>query len=135
MANYKMIVYANRFGEDIEYVAEYPALKGVIGIGTCDEEAISDLKTNAEAHLQVMLEQGFMIPEPDLFDMENEYSGKLSLRISKSLHRRMVERSKNEGVSLNQFMVEGLSAYAYRDRESDERITKSGLKLSIGKKT
>ncbi len=34
-----------------------------------------------------------------------QYSGKLSLRIPKSLHRELVEAAEREGVSLNQYAL------------------------------
>lgn len=36
---------------------------------------------------------------------EFEYSGKVNLRMPKSLHRDLVHRAKQEGVSLNQLIV------------------------------
>ena len=36
---------------------------------------------------------------------EQEYSGKISLRLPKSLHRVLVRGAKEEGVSLNQFIL------------------------------
>jgi len=38
-----------------------------------------------------------------------EYSGKISLRVPKSLHKELVERAKCEGVSLNQYALFKLS--------------------------
>ena len=34
-----------------------------------------------------------------------EYSGKLNIRIPKSLHSRLVEEAKGDGVSLNQYIL------------------------------
>ena len=33
------------------------------------------------------------------------YSGKISLRVPKSLHKELVESAKKEGISLNQFIL------------------------------
>jgi len=38
-----------------------------------------------------------------------EYSGKISLRIPKSLHKKLAEEAKEEGVSLNQYALYKLS--------------------------
>lgn len=38
-----------------------------------------------------------------------EYSGKISLRLPKSLHRELAEQAKREGVSLNQYALYKLS--------------------------
>jgi predicted HicB family RNase H-like nuclease len=41
-------------------------------------------------------------------ELEKDYSGKVDLRMPKSLHRDLVRRAE-EGVSLNQFMVVALA--------------------------
>ena len=52
------------------------------------------------------LEEGIEIHEPDSLD---EYSGQFKLRIPRSLHRSLVEHSKKEGISMNQYCVYLLS--------------------------
>jgi len=54
--------------------------------------------------------------EPDNEDLallelagRTEYSGKISLRVPRSLHRDLVDSAKSEGVSLNQFILYKLS--------------------------
>ncbi|MDR1117664.1 MAG: type II toxin-antitoxin system HicB family antitoxin [Oscillospiraceae bacterium] len=42
-------------------------------------------------------------------EAEIEYSGKLSLRVPKSLHKTLIESAKKEGVSLNQYALYKLS--------------------------
>ena len=50
--------------------------------------------------------------EPDAEDFEllkaagiKEYSGKISLRVPKSLHEELLTSAKQEGISLNQFIL------------------------------
>ncbi len=52
------------------------------------------------------LESGDPVPEPR--DTE-DFSGKVVLRMPKSLHRDLARRAKVEGVSLNQIMVTNLA--------------------------
>ena len=40
---------------------------------------------------------------------EKAYSGKVNLRMPRSLHRDLARRAEEEGVSLNQFMVVALT--------------------------
>lgn len=40
---------------------------------------------------------------------QKAYSGKVNLRMPRSLHRDLVRRAEEEGVSLNQFMVVALA--------------------------
>jgi antitoxin HicB len=35
----------------------------------------------------------------------NEYSGRISVRIPKTLHRELVASAKDEGISLNQYVL------------------------------
>ena len=53
-----------------------------------------------------MLEDGMEISEPS--DLSH-YSGQFKLRIPKSLHKKLSEKAKEEGVSLNQYCVYLLS--------------------------
>jgi antitoxin HicB len=66
------------------------------------------------------IEEGLPIPEPGEVE---EYSGKVNLRMPKSLHRDLVRRAGREGVSLNQFMVTTLA----RSVGEDNRAKPAGL--------
>lgn len=110
MRKYKMNVYTMRSGDGFDYVAEYPALKGVAGVGTNEFEAIKDLLVNAEINISALEAAGLPIPEEDLLQ-RTEYSGKLSVRLSSNMHRRLAELSEQEGVSINQCIVEAVSMY------------------------
>lgn len=103
-----MIMYTMKSGDGFDYIAEYPALKGVSGVGTNEFEAISDLIANAEVNITALKDAGLPIPEEDSF-LKADYSGKLSLRMSSSLHRNITELSELEGVSINQFIVEAVA--------------------------
>lgn len=52
------------------------------------------------------LESGDTVPEPS---GEEQYSGKFSLRVPRSLHRDLVISAEREGVSLNQYITSVLS--------------------------
>lgn len=58
------------------------------------------------AMIEDAMEHGDPIPEPR--DTE-EFSGKVVLRMPKSLHRDLARKAKDEGVSLNQIMVASLA--------------------------
>ena len=48
---------------------------------------------------------GITLEQMDQMRGEQEYSGKISLRVPKSLHRDLVQAAKREGISLNQFIL------------------------------
>jgi len=54
-----------------------------------------------KAWIDVALQDGEAIPEPTRAE---EYSGKFNIRMPKSLHRILVEKAKEENVSLNQYI-------------------------------
>ena len=103
--NYKIEVI-----KDIDeggYALSCPELKGCI---TCAEtlqqgfEMIEDAKKN---WFKACIEDGSPIPEPS--QLEN-YSGQFKLRIPKSLHKKLVENSRQEGISMNQYCLYLLSS-------------------------
>jgi predicted HicB family RNase H-like nuclease len=68
------------------------------------EEAL-DLALDAIESLRASAaEEGRTFPEP--LEDEDEYSGRVTFRMSKSMHRAAAMRAMTEGVSLNSFIVE-----------------------------
>jgi len=49
------------------------------------------------------------IKENATLETKNKCNGKISLRLPRSLHRDLVKSAKDEGVSLNQFILYKLS--------------------------
>lgn len=88
------------------YVARYPDLPGCITNGDSMESVAENAEDAKREWFAAAMENGIRIAEP--VDMA-EYSGQFKLRIPKSLHRRLAEHSKEEGVSMNQYCVYLLS--------------------------
>jgi antitoxin HicB len=90
------------------YTAEIPDLPGCL---TCADtlpelwEMIEDAK---RTWIEGSLEAGLPIPEPAI-SFANQSSGKLTLRLPRSLHRRIAEQAEREGVSINQFITAALA--------------------------
>ena len=76
------------------------------GVYETIESAVANAIDAKKAWLEAALEEGIEIHEPDSLD---EYSGQFKLRIPRSLHRSLVEHSKKEGISMNQYCVYLLS--------------------------
>ncbi|MDZ7952531.1 type II toxin-antitoxin system HicB family antitoxin [Nostoc sp. DedQUE09] len=89
------------------YVAQIKDLLGCITQGETLEETMANLNEARELWIETAYEADDNIPLPSSND---SYSGKLLLRMPKSLHRRLAETSELEGVSLNQYIVSLLSA-------------------------
>ncbi|MCL1866265.1 MAG: type II toxin-antitoxin system HicB family antitoxin [Oscillospiraceae bacterium] len=49
--------------------------------------------------------EGITLEEMDKVRAAQEFSGKISLRVPKSLHQELTQAAKHEGISLNQFIL------------------------------
>ncbi|MDF9406998.1 type II toxin-antitoxin system HicB family antitoxin [Pelotomaculum isophthalicicum JI] len=92
------------------YAVEIPELPGCISQGQTVEEALKMIEDAKICWLETALEESIEIPEPAR--ESDDYSGKLNIRIPKSLHRTLVEKAKDEKVSLNQYIMYQLARSA-----------------------
>ena len=83
------------------YVATIPDLPGCITQGETRLEVLEMIEDAKIWWLEAALDLGESIDEPD-WDL---YNGRLNLRIPKSLHRKLAESAKREGVKLNQLAI------------------------------
>ena len=94
--------------EDGEYVGlcvEFPSLSwlapsapdAIAGIEKLVGEVVDDMAANGEA-----------VPEPLI---ERRYNGKVFIRTSPDLHRRLTIEAAEQGVSVNQWVVQLLSSH------------------------
>lgn len=84
------------------FTAEIVEFSGCIAMGDTAADALEMLEEVAADWIGATIEQGQDIPEP--MDAVG-YSGKLVLRMPKSLHQRASLYAERDGVSLNQFIV------------------------------
>lgn len=93
---------------DGSFRAEIVEFPGCIATADTAAQALVVLEEVAESWLESMIANGNPIPEP----METlEFSGKLVLRLPKSLHARAAYAAKRDEVSLNQFIVSCVSEH------------------------
>jgi predicted RNase H-like HicB family nuclease len=91
---------------DGTFTAEIVEFPGCIASGKSPTHALAKLEEVAIDWIAASLDQGQQIPEP----MEAAgFSGKLVLRMPKSLHRRVTLCAERDGVSLNSFIVSSLA--------------------------
>lgn len=88
--------------QDGTFHAEIVEFPGCIAVGDTAAEALANLESVAESWLQATIAKGLHVPEPV---ESTEYSGKLVVRLPKTLHKKAVYAAAREGVSLNQFIV------------------------------
>lgn len=90
--------------EEGDYIVRIPKL-GCTADGHTIEEAINELKEIAEEFLRLAEEDGKLIPIPEKYEGETDYSGKFTVRMPKSLHKMVAEQAEKEGCSINQLIV------------------------------
>lgn len=87
---------------DEGFLIQVPDLPGCMTAGETMEEAVSMLPEAMACWLESVLLEGEPVPDPTPIP---EYSGKMLVRMPKTLHRRLIERAEVEGVSANQLAV------------------------------
>lgn len=119
MENYRLKIYPIETSKGVEWAAEYPDVPECVGGGYTPEEALSMAKQSLEAYQAYLKEEGNELPkstkEPDY-----DYSGRFSLRVPKSLHKRIAETAEAEGVSINSLITVAVSKYIGQEEAKSE---------------
>ena len=103
--SYKIEVIPDK--EEGGYTLHCPELSGCITCAETLEHGFEMIEDAKKCWFEACLEDGIPIPEPSTAD---DYSGQFKLRLPKSLHKILAERSQNEGVSMNQYCLHLLSS-------------------------
>lgn len=98
--NYSFHVFWSE--EDEAYIATCPEFPSLSAFGGTPEAALHEGKIVLNAFIDIYREDGKPLPEPQT------YSGKLNVRLPKSLHGALARRAEQEGVSLNTLIVTAL---------------------------
>lgn len=88
------------------YLIEFPDLPGCMSDGETIDEAIENGQDAIQAWIEAAKEVNRPIPIPG--ELESQ-SGKWVQRVPKSIHLRLVNRAREEGVSLNTLVIAMLS--------------------------
>jgi antitoxin HicB len=97
--NYQIILRQDEDNGEVYYVAEIPDLPGCGAHGTNQIEALERLEEAKELWIFARMKRNLPIPEPS---SEDDFSGKILLRIPCRLHMELSRQAKNNGLSLNQ---------------------------------
>lgn len=110
---------------DMLYVARVTELQDVEEYADSRAEAYALAIDTIETAHELCLEKGIIFPEPAVHDYSQaQASGRITLRIQKTLHANLVKKADYEGVSLNTFIVSELSA-AYSQQSLYDKIKAS----------
>ena len=99
------------------FLITFPDLPGCMSDGATETEAIANGRDAFKAWVSARKDAGKEIPEPFYRpDTLPDVSGRFVTRLPKSVHAKLAERAKAEGVSLNTlvlaFVAEGLGRKA-----------------------
>ena len=95
--------------KDGGFFARIKELEGCMTEGDTKEEVLELLEDAKRVWLEAALEDDLEIPLPESMRKEKDDSEEISLRLPKSLHRKLVEGAKKEGVNVNTYIVNLLS--------------------------
>lgn len=101
---YPIEVHAGENG----YFVTHPDLDGCMAEGGTLEEAVANLSDSRELWIEARLEGGYPVPEP----AAENYSGRVSLRMTPELHGQLARIADRRGVSLNLLLNSVLATYA-----------------------
>jgi predicted RNase H-like HicB family nuclease len=103
------------------WAASVEELAGCMSRGRTPEEALNGVRASMNAWIELALEEGREVPEPK---SATSHSGRLLLRMPRTLHAELTRASEREGVSLNQFITDVLAgAVVWRSRPSSNSRT------------
>ena len=94
--SYKIEVVEDK--EEGGFALSCPELKGCMTCADTIQEGFKMIEDAKRAWFTACIDDNISIPEPS---DASEYSGQFKLRMPKSLHRTLAERSRQEGVSMN----------------------------------
>ena len=89
------------------FLIEYPDLPGCASDGETIEQAIANGREAMATWIATAEAMGRDIPAPGRIE---QYSGKWLQRAPKSLHGRLTEQARREGVSFNTYVISILAA-------------------------
>lgn len=92
---------------DGTYFAEILEFPGCFAEGQNPDEAYKNLEAVAESWIEAAQEQGQEIPEPFA---THDFSGRIALRIPRSIHKQAARFAEMDDTSLNQFFLAAIAA-------------------------
>ena len=132
-SRYPVEVFYNDADEG--YIAVARDLPGCSAFGKTQAEAIAEIHDAIRAWRHAAIEAGNPVPGPSQPAEEVSLpSGKILLRLPRTLHGTLIEGAKNEEVSLNQYLVYLLSyrAAALQTEQTPALISQTSLSVPTG---
>jgi len=96
--------------QDGGFIAIAPDLPGSSAFGETEADALRELRLVIELGIESHRAVGNPIPQPTDLTKLHDYSGRLLLRMPKTLHQLLADEAKREDVSLNQYILYRLAS-------------------------
>lgn len=107
--NYSISVRHGDFGGELCFEARVKELPDLAEYADSWQQAYELALDAIETTATVLAEQGRAMPQPG--SGVDDYSGRVTLRVPRTLHRSLALMAEDEGVSLNQLMVSALADF------------------------
>ena len=92
------------------WYAYVPELPGCQADGDTPDEALEMIKDAIDIFVELAIEDQRELPSPQKYSMpETSYSGRISLRLPREMHRKLAQDARLNDTSLNQYLVYLLS--------------------------
>ncbi|MCK4666210.1 type II toxin-antitoxin system HicB family antitoxin [Candidatus Dependentiae bacterium] len=127
--NYPFIVYQEKSTK--LYIAVFPDLPGCHAEAKSLKELINEIYYAKETWIEGTYFLKEKIPEPSDF---NNFSGKFTIRLPKTLYKEVKNEAKKEKISINRFLLyilSGKEKYHYRDYTPSKTCNDSTGKISL----
>lgn len=101
------------------WAVESTEIKGCVAQAEMLDEALAEFQIKEQEWIETAKEVGIPIPKQSIQNT-SEYSGKLTLRIPKTIHRELIEVAQKEGVStntlINSYIAKGVGNWTGEQR-------------------
>lgn len=91
------------------WLAEVPDLPGCVSDGETPEEAVRNVQDAIQEWMAAAKEAGREVPQAETprasTDAGGRASGRITIRVPKSLHAQLARGARAEGVSINQYIL------------------------------
>ena len=127
---YTISVRQEHIDGEAYWVARVEELSDILEFGETREEAYALAIDTISVAQEMCLSQGTVFPSPKIFT-EPDVSGRVTLRLPKSVHASCIKNAESEGVSLNTYLLTCIASYkpgqssSYLDVSPEKNIWKT----------
>ncbi|MBJ8796740.1 type II toxin-antitoxin system HicB family antitoxin [Citrobacter freundii] len=119
---YTISVRKERMDEDVYWVARVEELPDILEFGETRDEAYELAIDTINTGQEMCFAEGTHFPSPKNF-VDANVSGRVTLRLPKSVHANCIKLAEEEGVSLNSYILTCITSY----RSVQETVIRTSL--------